>query len=619
MRMMKKSLFILVLLVTVVFVQRTEAKVRFTASAPQTVSVGEQFRLSFTIGTTNVANFRAPSIKGFDVLIGPSRSEESSTQIINGHVSSSGSVTFTYILMATATGTFSIGGASAQANGEHVTSNGVHIKVVAGSGGGHSSGGGTRGNNGGGHNVHSSSNHGLSSGDLFITGTLNKATVHEQEAMVLTYRIYTREANLRFDNVVLPDFKGFHSQEVQLPTNARWTTATYHGHNYYTTIYRQFVLFPQQSGKLKIGSARFDAVVSKVSQTADPFDAFFNGGGNIINYKKTLTSPVLNINVIPLPTRPSNFSGGVGTFRMTSSINSHKVKTNDAVTMHIVISGTGNLKLLSAPIINFPDNFEKYDPKIKENTQLTAAGVEGTKTIDYLLIPRDPGTFTIPAATLTYFDSSSNTYKTIRTQPYTIEVEKGAGNASQQIQNFTNKQDVKVLGDDIRYIKMNNISLEPQGSVLFGSITYWLWYIIPGIAFIVFLILYHQQIVENANLAKVRNKKANKVANKRLKYAGKLLIENKKDEFYDEVLKALWGYTSDKLNISISQLSKDNIEENLRNYGVSEELIKDFLNTLNECEFAHFAPSGDTNQAMDKVYTSCMEIMSKMENSIKRK
>jgi hypothetical protein len=287
--------------------------------------------------------------------------------------------------------------------------------------------------------------------------------------------------------------------------------------------------------------------------------------------------------------------------------------------MHIVISGTGNLKLLSAPIINFPDNFEKYDPKIKENTQLTAAGVEGTKTIDYLLIPRDPGTFTIPAATLTYFDSSSNTYKTIRTQPYTIEVEKGAGNASQQIQNFTNKQDVKVLGDDIRYIKMNSISLEPQGSVLFGSIIYWLWYILPAIAFLIFLILYHQQIVENANLAKVRNKKANKVANKRLKYAGKLLIENKKDEFYDEVLKALWGYTSDKLSIPISQLSKDNIEENMKNYGVSEELIKDFLNTLNECEFAHFAPSGDTNQTMDKVYTSCMEIMSKMENSIKRK
>lgn len=614
---MKKLLFIFTLFAAIVVAQRTEAKVRFTASAPQTVSVGDQFRLSYTIGTTNVVNFRAPNIKGFDVLMGPSRSEESSTQIINGHVSSSGSITFTYILMANAPGTYSIGGATVTANGEHQVSNGVRIRVVAGGGGGHSSAARGGGSVGGG-SPHSSK-HGLSGGDLLVTGSLNKATVHEQEAIVLTYRIYTREANLRFDNVVLPDFKGFHSQEVQLPTNARWTTTSFRGRNYYTTVYRQFVLFPQQSGRLKIGSARFDAVVSKMSQSADPFDAFFNGGANIVNYKKILTSPVLNINVIPLPTRPSNFSGGVGTFRMTSSVNSQKVRTNDAITMHIVVSGTGNLKLLSNPIINFPDNFEKYDPKVKENTQLTAAGVVGTKTIDYLLIPRDPGTYTIPAASLTYFDSNSNTYKTIHTQPYNIEVEKGAGNASQQIQNFTNKQDIKVLGDDIRYIKMNDVTLQPQGSALYGSWYYWLWYIFPAIAFIAFLIYYHQQIVDNANVAKMRNKKANKVANKRLKYAGSLMAANKKEEFYDEVLKALWGYTSDKLSIPVSQLSKDNIEENMRNYGVDEPLIKDFLSTLDECEFARFAPSGDANQAMDKVYTSCLEIMSKMENSIKRK
>lgn len=616
---MKKLLFIVTLITAICIAQHSEAKVRFTASAPRTVSVGDQFRLSFTISSVNVSNFRAPSINGFDVLMGPSRSEESSTQIINGHVSSSGSITFTYILMATAPGTFSIGGASAQAEGAHVSSNGVRIRVVAGSGGNANSSSSNRRNSSGGRSVAPSSHKGVSNADLFVTGSLNKTTVHEQEAIVLTYRIYTREANLRFDNVVLPDFKGFHSQEVQLPTNARWTTTSYRGKNYYSTVYRQFVLFPQQSGKLKIGSARFDAVVSKISQSADPFDAFFNGGGNIVNYKKTLTSPVLNIKVTPLPTRPANFSGGVGTFRMTSSINSQKVRTNDAITLHIVVSGTGNLKLLSNPIITFPDNFEKYDPKVSENTQLSAAGVVGSKTIDYLLIPRDPGTFTIPAASLTYFDSNSNSYKTIRTQPYTIEVKKGAGNAAQQIQNFTNKQDVKVLGDDIRYIKMNDVSLQSQGSVFFGSFLYWLWYILPAIAFIVFLVYHHQQIVDNANVAKLRNKRANKIVNKRLKYAGKLLSENKKDEFYDEVLKALWGYTSDKLSIPVSQLSKDNIEDNMRNYGVGYELIKDFLTTLNECEFARFAPAGEGNQAMDKVYMSCLNIMSKMEDSIKRK
>lgn len=605
---MKKAYFIFTLLIAILSIQHSEAGVRFTASAPSTVSVGDQFRLSYTISTENVKDFRAPSIKGFDVLMGPSRSEQSSTQIINGNVSSSSSITFTYILMATATGSFYIHGASAEANGSHITSNGVRIKVV------------TAGHGGGGRSQNvksSSSGKGVSGSDLFVTGSINKTTVYEQEALVLTYRIYTREANLRFDNVVLPDFRGFQSQEVKLPTNAKWTVQNFKGHSYYTTVYREFVLFPQQTGKLKIGNARFDAVISKVNASADPFDAFFNGGGNIVNYKKVINTPIVNINVLPLPSKPANFSGGVGALNMTSSINSKNVKTNDAITVRIVISGIGNLKLIANPKLQFPDNFDAYDPKEKDNVQLTANGLTGNKVIDYLVVPRDPGTFTIPSAALTYFDIRSKSYRTLRTTPYTIHVEKGAGNAAQMIQNFTNKEDLKVLGNDIRYIKLNNVTLQPKGSSLFGSWLYWLWYILPAIAFIVFLIVYHQQVVDNANLAKMRNKKANRIANKRLKHAGRLLIANKKTEFYDEVLKALWGYTSDKLNIPVSQLSKDNIEENMRNHGVTDELIKNFLDTLNECEFARFAPNGDENQAMDRVYTSCLDIMSKMENLIK--
>jgi len=608
---MKNLIFIFTVFSAILFTQHCEARVSFTASAPETVSVGDQFRLSYTVTTLNVENFRAPAIKGFEVLIGPTRSEQSSTQIVNGNASSSSSITFTYILMANTPGTYTIPGATCTVGGQHLTSNGVKIKVVAG----HSSGN-NRSSDGG---VHPSSHRSVSGSDLFVTGSINRSTVYEQEALVLTYKIYTREANLRFDNVTLPDFKGFHSQEVKMPTNASWKEEIYRGRNYYSTTYRQFVLFPQQSGKLKIGSARFDAVVSKVSQSADPFDAFFNGGSNIVNIKKVLTSPELNITVRPLPgNKPANFSGGVGAFNMTSSINSQHVRTNDAITVHIVISGIGNLKLISNPTLQFPDNFEVYDPKVTENTQLTSNGVIGTKKIDYLVIPRDPGKFTVPSATLTYFDSRSNSYRTLRTSPYTVEVEKGPGNASQMIQNFTNKQDVKVLGEDIRYIKLNDVKLQPMGSILFGSFLYWMWYILPAIIFIVFLFIYHQQIVENANVAKMRNKKANKVAIKRLKYAGSLLANNKKEEFYDEVLKALWGYTSDKLNIPVSQLSKDNIEENMKNHGVNDELVKDFLNTLDECEFAHFAPSGDANQAMDKVYSSCLDVISKMENSIKR-
>ena len=281
-----------------------------------------------------------------------------------------------------------------------------------------------------------------------------------------------------------------------------------------------------------------------------------------------------------------------------------------------MISGTGNLKLISNPEIKFPDDFEVYDPKVDNQVRLTKEGLTGNKVIEYLAIPRHAGTYKIPGVSFSYFDIRSKSYKTLNTEDYVINVEKGAGNADQVIANFTNKEDLKVLGEDIRYIKQNEVTFQPKGSFFYGSMSYWLFYIIPALAFIIFFIIYGKQAAENANVAKMRTKKANKVAIKRMKLAGKLLAENKKDAFYDEVLKALWGYISDKLNIPVSRLSKDNVEEKLRNYGVSDELIKEFLDALNECEFARFAP-GDENQAMDKVYTSSLAVMSKMENSIK--
>ena len=267
--------------------------------------------------------------------------------------------------------------------------------------------------------------------------------------------------------------------------------------------------------------------------------------------------------------------------------------------------------------IKFPEDFDVYDPKVDSKVRLTQEGLSGNKVIEYLAIPRHAGVYKIPGVSFSYFDIKSKSYKTLNTEDYEVKVEKGAGNADQVIANFTNKEDLKVLGEDIRYIKLNDVKLQPKDNLLFGSLLYWLFYIVPAVVFIVFFIVYRKQAAENANVAKMRTKKANKVATKRMKLAGKLLAENSKEAFYDEVLKALWGYISDKLNIPVSRLSKDNVEEKLRNYGVSDELIKDFLNALNECEFARFAP-GDESQAMDKVYSSSLEVMSKMENSIKR-
>lgn len=605
---MKKLIIILIALIAY-STQAFADKVSFTASAPDAVVVGDQFRLSYTVTTQKVKDFRAPSIKGFDVLMGPSRSQQSSTQIVNGNVTSTSSITFTYILMANTAGEYTIGGASIVADGNQMVSNSVKIKVLPQD---QNSNGGQ-----GGSSAHSSSGTSVSDQDLFITATASKTNVFEQEAFVLTYKIYTRESNLQLNNAKLPDFKGFHSQEIEMTTNARWTPEHYRGRNYYTTVYRQFVLFPQQSGKLYIDPAQFQMTIGKPVQSDDPFDAFFNGGSNVIEIKKSIATPKIAINVSPLPAgKPADFSGGVGEFTVSSSINSKELKTNDAITIKLVISGTGNLKLISNPEIKFPEDFEVYDPKVDNQVRLTREGLTGNRVIEYLAIPRHADTYKIPGVSFSYFDIRSKSYKTLKTEEYVVNIEKGAGNADQVIANFTNKEDLKVLGEDIRYIKQNEVTLQPKGSFFYGSMSYWLFYIIPALAFIIFFIIYRKQAAENANVAKVRTKKANKVATKRMKLAGKLLSENKKDAFYDEVLKALWGYISDKLNIPVSRLSKDNIEEKLRNHGVSEELIKDFLNALNDCEFARFAP-GDESQAMDKVYASSIEVISKMENSIK--
>lgn len=588
-------------------------KVSFTASAPDVVVVGDQFRLSYTVTTQNVRDFKAPSIKGFEVLMGPSRSEQSSTQIINGNVTSSSSITFTYILLAQNVGNYSIGGASIVANGSQILSNSVKIKVLQ-----QDQDGNSGNSNGSGNSGRSSSNSAsVSKQDLFIVGSASKTNLYEQEAFVLTYKIYTKESNLRLDNAKLPDFKGFHSQEIQLPSNARWTQEHYKGRNYFTAVYRQFVLFPQQSGKLFIAPAQFDLTVAKAIQSSDPFDAFFNGGSNIAEIRKSIATPKIAVNVNPLPAgKPADFSGGVGSFNITSSINSKDVRTNDAITIKLVISGTGNLKLISNPNIKFPENFEVYDPKVDNQMRIVREGLSGSKVIEYLAIPRDAGTYKIPGVSFSYFDISSRSYKTLKTEDYVINVKKGAGNADQVIANFTNKEDLKVLAEDIRFIKQGNVTFVPYGSNFYGSISYWLFYIIPGLAFIVFFIVYRKQAAENANVVRMKTKKANKIATKRMKLAGILLNENKKDAFYDEVLKALWGYISDKLSIPVSKLSKDNIEEKLKNHGVEDELIKEILNALNDCEFARFAP-GDDNQAMDKVYKSSLDLISKMENSIK--
>ena len=608
---MRKIIFLLFTILAAWQVKAAD-KVRFVAEAADVVVSGDQVRLVFTVNSQDIKDFRAPSIKGFDVLMGPSRSQQSSIQIINGKRTSNSSTAFTYILLAGSPGTYTIPAASVEVNGEKVFSNAISIKVLP-----QDQTSGNSGNNGGGSASSSRSQAAgsrISANDLFITATASKTTVHEQEAILLTYKVYT-VVNLRQLYGKMPDLKGFHTQEVELPQQKTFTLEHYKGRNYNTTVWSQYVLFPQQTGKLEIPSITFDGVVAQQTVSDDPFDAFFNGGG-YVEVKKKITTPKVVINVQPLPAKPAGFSGAVGEFKLASSINATDVKTNDAVTIKLTLSGTGNMKLIGTPEVKFPQDFEIYDPKVTDDYKLTNSGLTGTKTFEYLAIPRHAGNFTIPAIEFTYFDLKSNSYKTLKTEAYNLKVAKGQGNADQVISDFTNKESVKMLGKDIRFIKLGDSSLRPKGDFFFGTVGYYLCYLIPLLLFIVFAVIYRQKALENANVAKVKTKKANKVATRRMKLAGKLLAENKKNEFYDEVLKALWGYISDKLSIPVSQLSKDNIEAELTNYGVQEALIAEFIGVLNECEYARYAP-GNENEAMDKVYSASVEVISKMENSIK--
>lgn len=608
---MRKIIFLLFTILAAWQVKAAD-KVRFVAEAADVVVSGDQVRLVFTVNSQDIKDFRAPSIKGFDVLMGPSRSQQSSIQIINGKRTSNSSTAFTYILLAGSPGTYTIPAASVEVNGEKVFSNAISIKVLP-----QDQNSGNSGNNGGGSASSSRSQAAgsrISANDLFITATASKTTVHEQEAILLTYKVYT-VVNLRQLYGKMPDLKGFHTQEVELPQQKTFTLEHYKGRNYNTTVWSQYVLFPQQTGKLEIPSITFDGVVAQQTVSDDPFDAFFNGGG-YVEVKKKITTPKVVINVQPLPAKPSGFSGAVGEFKLASSINATDVKTNDAVTIKLTLSGTGNMKLIGTPEVKFPQDFEIYDPKVTDDYKLTNSGLTGTKTFEYLAIPRHAGNFTIPAVEFTYFDLKSNSYKTLKTEAYNLKVAKGQGNADQVISDFTNKESVKMLGKDIRFIKLGDSSLRPKGDFFFGTVGYYLCYLIPLLLFVVFAVIYRQKALENANVAKVKTKKANKVATRRMKLAGKLLAENKKNEFYDEVLKALWGYISDKLSIPVSQLSKDNIEAELTNYGVPEALIAEFIGVLNECEYARYAP-GNENEAMDKVYSASVEVISKMENSIK--
>lgn len=579
-----------------------------TASAPSQVAVGEQFRLTYTVNTDDVEGFRAGNIPAeLEVLMGPSTSRQSSFQMVNGHTSSSSSVTYTYILCANANGSFTIPPARATVNGRTITSRSLNIKVS-----GHAQGNsGTRQQRQP-SGVRSAGSP-ISGSDLFIKVSANKSRVHEQEPILLTYKVYTL-VELTSLNGKMPDLKSFYSQEIPLPQQKKFTVETVNGRPYRTVTWSQYVMFPQMTGKLEIPPITFEGMVVQQNQNVDPFEAFFNGGSGYVEVKKQIKAPGLTVEVLPLPERPANFSGGVGQFSIKASLDNSEVKANDPVTLSITVSGVGNMKLLKEPVVNFPQDFDKYDAKLNDKTRLTSNGLEGSITYEYLAVPRHQGTYDIPPVEFTYYDTRENAYKTIKTQAFQLHVAKGSG-GSHNVNG--SQQDIEQLNNDIHYIKTGEARQHQLDDFFFGSTGYWIALALLVLTFVTLFVVFRQRAIDNANIGKMRGKKANKVAVKRLKLADKLMKQGKAGAFYDEVLRALWGYVGDKLNIPVEQLSRENISQRLGERSVDEQTIRLFIEALDECEFERYAP-GDPKGNMGKTFQAAMTAITQIENTMKK-
>jgi len=596
-------------------------QITFVATTEKVVVVGQQFRVSYTVTTEgeNAKDIRLPDTKDFDNLFGPTQSGYSSfTNIINGKSTTQLSVTYSYTLAAKAEGTFTIPPATIKVGNSEYKSNELTVKVLppdqAANAAAANANAGNSGQQGG-----QPSTSGVSSDDVFVRAIVSKNSVYENEGFLVTFKLYTLVDIAGFDgSPKFPEYEGFVAQEIEMPSNLQLVLENYNGRNYRTVVLKQTVLFPQRSGKITIPSGKLDVVARVRTQQRQRsfFDDFFDMTQDV---KRSLTSNPVTVDVKPLPDgKPASFSGAVGDYKMTASITANQLKTNDAVTVKVAISGNGNIKLVKNPEIVFPNDFDKLDPVVTNNTKVSQSGVNGTKTIEYNAIPRFAGDFTIPKAEFSYFDLKTGTYKTLTTGEYPVHViqgEAGSG-ANMPIVNATNKEDIRFLGKDIRYIKTDSPHFH-RGDFFFGTVRYLLFYVIPALLFLILFWIYRKQAAQNANIALVRTKKANKVASKRLKTAAKYLKENNTELFYDETLKAVWGYLSDKLNIPVSALTKDNVDVNLMKYGATESLIKDFRDILDEAEFARFAPAQASGK-MDELYDATVQVIDKMENTIKK-
>ncbi len=604
---MKKLLYILLLSICT----STLVAQKFSATVNRNqVGVGEHFKITYTLDAQG-SRFAAPSFRGFSVLSGPNQSQ--SMQYVNGQMSAS--ISISYVLRAEKMGDFEIPPASIQTGGKTLQSNSNTVKVVKGTPQQQQQQQQQQQNQQGRQQQTQQPGNEVKD-NVFIKLFINKRNVYVGEQITATYKIFTRLSIV--DNAIndLPTFNGFYSQEVDEPGQGNLKPEIVNGVQYNTAIIKQVILSPQKSGKIEIDPLAMDLVL-RVQDNRRPrsvFDQFF-GSYRDIQYKAVSNKATINVERMPSAGKPSDFNGAVGSFELSSFIDKQTVKTNEAINLKIVMRGKGNVKLLKDPKIDFPPDFEVYDPKENTNIKTSVAGIEGTKTFEYLIIPRHSGEFTIPAYSFSYFDPIRKKYVTRSTDAYNITVERGENEPAVASKGSgtraVSKKDVALLGSDIRYIKPNGFDLKEANVFFFNSLLFWILLALP-LSILALLLIVRKRILEaQKDVVGTRKRKAKKLAKKHLAEAEQHLTKNDSGKFYEAVFKSIYGFISNKFNIPVSELNKQRIETELTQIGIEASTISKLIEILNNCEMARYAPvAAGSNQS---VFDAVEELIEKIE------
>ena len=573
---MKQNIKIYVCLLFVLFCINAIAQISFTAQAPRQVVQGNKFDIRFVLRNAEGENFQEPKVEGATKIYGPALSTSYSSQWVNGKSSSSSSQEYTLMYRADKAGTYTIPPATIEAEGKKYTTSSLTIEILPPDKNSQQNGQsqGVRVDD-----IDSqSASKPVNANDLFIRISMSKQKVYEQEAVVCTIKLFTKYQISQFMTTLQPSFDGFLIEELPLEPSLN-NVEHYNGQNYMVAELKKCILFPQKSGKLTITSGNYDVTAIQYEQVRSLFGIIRQP----VERKLKVKSNSATVNILPLPSpKPTSFSGAVGKFKVNTEVKSKNFKTYEAATYSYTISGSGNIKYLKAPEINFPSQFDVYDPQNDVNAKVSGQSVSGSNKFEYTFIPQYVGDYEIPASTFTYFDPASAKYVNIEVPATPISVAKGIAVSSDAVIS----NDLELKNKDILHIKTSNLKLKKEHKLYLNSFIYWLWYILPLIAVLGLMWYYRKTIKERSNIQLLKNRRANKVAKKRLKQAQVFLKANDNTNFYSEILKALWGYLSDKLSIPVSELNKENISTELQTFGTDENTITDLLSILDKCEFA---------------------------------